>query len=392
MSTVDAAALQDLRQWLRIAVRTLTAALVFAAILGFARFSFGLLLPAIKADVPGTYGAYGFTAAANFAGYLAGTASVPFLLKAWHREHIWNNAALLLMAVGLFATALATSLPEVAAVRFAVGACSGVAAILTISLTMSGVPSRARGLVSGGIWAGGSVGVGICGALINPHAHLSWRLQYAVLAALTFLATLAFAAWRMDGARAAPKASRINLVGSSALFRRIIAAYALFGFGYIVYMVYATPYWLKSGLQGGNVAEAWIVFGAGGVLGAIAWGRFFDRFRSPLVLSVALITCACGVLLNVPFAAGMAIFGIPAIVSVLAREISNDAAYTQVLSALTVSFGIGQSAGPLAAGSIIDRIGLPAGIPIAATPILLAAGLASGRRLTNYHADSAEGI
>lgn len=361
------------RPSLAIAVRTVTAAMVFAAILGFARFSFGLLLPAIKLEIPGTYAAYGLMAAANFAGYLAGTATVPFLLKMWHREHLWNSAALLLIAAGMFATAMAATLPEVAALRFAVGACSGVAAILTISLAMSGVPARLRGLVSGGIWAGAGLGIGISGALISPDAHLTWRLQYAVMAALTIVAMLAFLAWRIDESSAAPKVPVIKPVRKERAFWRLNVAYALFGFGYIVYMVYASPYWLGTGLKHSAVAQSWIIFGAGGALGAIAWGRIFDRFRSPLIFSVALIMCACGAVLNVPFIAGVGIFGIPAIVSALAREMSDDAAYANVLSALTVSFGIGQIAGPLAAGTIIDRFGLQAGIPMAAAPILLAA-------------------
>lgn len=365
----------------RIALRTVAAAAVFAAILGFSRFSFGLLLPAIKVQLPGSYAMYGFVAAANFAGYLIGTAAVPLLLRRWKNERVWNAVALVAMAAGMFATSLAATLTQVAALRFMVGVCSGVAAILTITLALSGVHARMRGLVSGGIWSGASIGLGICGALIDPHAGLDWRFQYAAMAVLSLFAILLFIAWPMERAHAASNVSTIPRVRWSGFLSRLLLAYALFGFGYIVYMVYTSAFLLRSGVSGSAVAQSWIVFAVGGTVGALAWGRIFDRFRSPFVLGAALAACACGVAFNAPFIAGMAIFGTPTIVSALARDIAGEAAYAKALSLLTAAFGVGQMAGPLGAGVAIDRAGLAAGVPIAAAPLLLAATLVCARHV-----------
>lgn len=363
----------------RIVIRTAAAAAVFAAILGFSRFSFGLLLPAIKGELRGSYAAYGLVASANFAGYLAGTVAVPKLLKAWNNARVWNAASLAAMASAMLATSLAATLSEVTALRFVVGACSGIAAILTIALTLDGVQPRVRGLVSGGIWAGGGLGLGICGALVDPHAHLGWRVQYAAMAALSFAAVAVFAVLPMDRATVAatPSAQGWRWSGFSS---RLALAYALFGFGYIIYMVYASAYLLTSGMQPSALASAWIAFGLGGAAGALFWGRLFDRFSSPFVLAAALLACAAGVVFNVPFVTGMAVFGTPTIVSALARSIASDESYAKVLSMLTASFGIGQIAGPLGAGFVIDRAGLASGIPITAAPLVLAATLVCWHR------------
>lgn len=359
----------------RIALRTLTAAAVFAAILGFSRFSFGLLLPAIKSELSGSYAAYGVVAAANFGGYLTGTAVVPLLLRASRNARVWNAASLFLMALSMFATAFAATLAQVAILRFIVGVASGIAAILTIALVMNGVKERARGLVSGGIWAGGAVGLATCGALIDPHAHLGWRFQYAIMAGFSVAAILAFVAVPMNQLRLAGGSSNTNSTRWNWFCSRLAIAYGLFGFGYIVYMVYASAYFLRAGAEGTLVASSWVAFGLGGAIGAVLWGKVFDRFRSPLVLASALIVCASGVIFHIPFLTGMAVFGTPAIVSALARDIAGEQSYAKVLSMLTASFGFGQVVGPLSAGLVIDRAGLAAGIPIAAAPLVLAATL-----------------
>lgn len=359
----------------RVAIRTAAAAAVFAAILGFSRFSFGLLLPAIKAELRGSYSAYGLIASANFAGYLAGTLVVPRLLKAWSDARIWNGASLVVMAVAMFATSLAATLSEVTVLRFIVGICSGIAAILTIALTLNGVEPRIRGFVSGGIWAGGGLGLGICGAFVDPHAHLGWRVQYAAMAAISLAAIVAFVALPMDRIKSAVALPSAQIRRWSGLSSRLAVAYALFGFGYIVYMVYASAYLLGSGMPASALASAWMLFGLGGAIGALLWGKLFDRFPSPLVLACALLVCACGVIFNVPFITGMAVFGTPTIVSALARNIAGDESYTKMLSLLTASFGIGQIAGPLGAGFVIDRTGLASGIPVTAAPLVLAATL-----------------
>ncbi|MBV9231128.1 MAG: hypothetical protein JOZ18_17590, partial [Chloroflexi bacterium] len=55
------------------------AAASFAAIVGFSRISYGLLLSSIRADLRGAYSLYGLVNTANFVGYLLGTLALPLL-------------------------------------------------------------------------------------------------------------------------------------------------------------------------------------------------------------------------------------------------------------------------------------------------------------------------
>lgn len=363
-----------------LALRTIAGGCVFAAILGFSRFSFGLLLPPLMHEMHGPYGAYGAIAGANFAGYLLGTAAIELLLKTRDDIRFWNAAALVGMGFAMLATAGSTTLWQIGMLRFLVGLCSGIGAILTITIALDGVAEHLRGLVSGGIWAGGGLGVAVCGALVNPHAHFGWRAQYTLMATATLATVIAFAAFRVSRKRSNTYSTGAAAFHWNVTLLRLAAAYALFGFGYIVYMVYASSYRLHTGQSASAVAFSWLVFGAGGAAGALVWGKIFDRYRSPLTLCAALALCAFGVIADLPFLTGMAVFGTPAIVSALARDVANDAAYTKVLSRLTACFGVGQIAGPLGAGFVIDHAGLGAGIPMTAAPLIIAAMAACVRR------------
>ena len=53
----------------------LWAACSLATILGFSRLSYGLLLPALRADLGGSYGVYGTHGTVNFVGSLYGSVS-----------------------------------------------------------------------------------------------------------------------------------------------------------------------------------------------------------------------------------------------------------------------------------------------------------------------------
>lgn len=356
-----------------LALRTIAAASVFAAILGFSRFSFGLLLPALMHELQGTYGAYGVIAAANFLGYVVGTAAVPLLLKRKNDARLWNAAALCAMALAMLLTSLGTALWQVGVLRFTVGVCSGVGAILTLSIALEGVAPRLRGLVSGGIWAGGGLGLAIAGALVDPHAAFTWRTQYALMAGASLLAAAAFSIFRAARPVQRNASSGHASFTWNAQLRRLAAAYGLFGFGYIVYMVFASSYRLHAGDSASALSLSWVAFGLGGAAGAIVWGKVFDFKPSPLTLCAALTIGAIAVLVNVPFMSGMSVFGTPAIVSALVRNAAGEHGYAQALSALTVCFGIGQIAGPLGAGFVIDHAGLSAGVSMTAVPLALAA-------------------
>src|SRR5579863_2996498 len=74
-------------------------AAAMAVDIGFSRTSFGLLLPAIKRDLAGSYGVYGWVASANFAGYLLGTIALLVLLRHLRSRESATVLSLVLLAI-----------------------------------------------------------------------------------------------------------------------------------------------------------------------------------------------------------------------------------------------------------------------------------------------------
>ncbi|MBO0795902.1 MAG: YbfB/YjiJ family MFS transporter, partial [Ktedonobacteraceae bacterium] len=139
------------------------AAASLAAIVGFSRISYGLLLPSIQANLGGTYSAYGMVSTANFAGYLLGTLVVPLLLTRLRKQIMLNSAALLLMDGAMIGSALSLNLVQLSIWRFLVGFFSAIALVLTLSLALERVVPQTRGRASGIIWMGASLGVSVSG-------------------------------------------------------------------------------------------------------------------------------------------------------------------------------------------------------------------------------------
>src|SRR3989442_8095089 len=144
------------------------AAASFAAIIGFSRISYGLLLPSIRADLRGAYSVYGLVSTANFVGYLLGTLVIPLLIARYRDLLKLNSGALLLMNGTIIASALSFNLLQLSVWRFLIGFFSSVALVLTLSLTLERVRPEERGRASGIVWMGASLGEVISGLIAPP--------------------------------------------------------------------------------------------------------------------------------------------------------------------------------------------------------------------------------
>ena len=244
------------RQAARLLRLNLLAAAAFGAILGFARLSYGLLLPSIQADLHGSYAALGLVGSANLAGTLLGTLAVPLLLLRVLDRRRLNLVSLLSLSVTLAVAATSADVPQLAVWRFLTGLASGPAAVLTIALTLERSPLDRRGAASGLIWTGGAaglVGSALLGPLLEaaPHLH-AWRLAWPGMALVGLAAGLAL--HRALGtpptpsslAPDAPRRLASDPAGNDAglsLWRRPLAwlTMSYFGFGasYIIYFTFA---------------------------------------------------------------------------------------------------------------------------------------------------------
>jgi len=370
--------------WTRVAA----AAACFAAIMGFSRLAYGVLVPAIQHSLGGGYALYGAIGAANLFGYFIGTLGAA-KLAARHDRAQSNAGALVAMCAAMAASALVRDPLQLGILRFAVGVASGVALALTLSLAVEGVSPARRGLAAAIVWGGGALGIALVGA-VPVGWSTQWRFQWLAMA-LAGVACAAVFAWLTS--RSGPVApARAQQSGGGSVFGRaylpLTLAYFAFGFGYIDLVTFLGASLSRThGLPPGT---AWIVLGTTGVAGAAVWGPVVDRFRSGLPVAAACGLCALGALLLAlgsasaafigSLAVGVSFIGVPAMVGALVQQREHPTHYAGTFALITAVLACGQVVGPLAGGFAAERLGTPAALYVAAAALALAASLASAYR------------
>jgi len=411
---------------------TLWAAAAFAVILGFSRLSYGLVLPALRANLHGSYGVFGLVGSANLGGYLLGMLLIPILLNHIHDRRRLNTLALLALSVTLIVSALSVSLIDLALWRLLIGVWSAFATVLTITLTLERVVPAERGQASGVLWMGGSAGLVVSGALaplvIGAGLPGAWRLLWVGMGMVGLITTWGVRrslrrdssrpplrglmrredgsvdATRVGGERRADsqpdRASTEWRSGLSQLLHpsRLLAltlAYFAAAFAYIIYFTFVIALVIHQGLPPLLAGLVWSLAGIGGVIGSLGWGRAIDRWPSGFILAMALalgavgaVTALSGQLAIESFGAfliGMGSFGAPTIVTALLKRAVPGEGYATSLSLMTAIFSVGQLIGPIVAGMVVDAEGLALGTASAALLFSCATLLAAGYGVRQRH-------
>lgn len=352
----------------------------FAVNLGFSRFSYGVVLPALHREFPASYGAFGVVNSVNLGAYLLGTVLAPFVV----RDERWCGRAYvistLLVGIGLAGSAAVHDLAALAAWRALIGFTSAIAIVSTTVITFARVVPANRGRASTAMWAGLALGVAAAGP-IEPFTigdpALSWRIVWLAMAVLAPIAAGGFslAARRVDPLpHGEPtKGGESFALSSLADPRRYLfldLAYLAFGVGYIAYATFAVALFRAHGVPAGGIGLAWTLIGLCGVAGAYAAGKLLDSHHKDRVLAASLAFGAVGSAFAATSSLGGALasavlFGIgmpvtPAAITAIIRRRSSARSYPASYSAVTSLLCIGQFLGPLAVGPFVDRFGLGA--------------------------------
>lgn len=363
--------------------------------MGVGRFAYTPLLPGLREALDWPLSQAGDVASANYLGYVIGALAAAGIANR-QRQYRW-------LAVAALASALTTAAGAVLDSNFGwllLRAASGVASAFVLVL---GTAIVSRRLLAAGrpalaaVYFGG-VGVGIVFSValieLGEAAALSVFGQWASLGGICVL--FAIAALVLLGARqagdsraqdgpapapvddSAPTLEAPRAATRAALVRLIIA-YGLFGFGYVVTATFIVQ--MARDLPGARLAEplSWLAVGLCAIPSTAFWQWLAGRTGTWRALRIAFLTEAVGVLLAgygggvLALAGGGALLGgtfvgITALGLAAARRIAPLRA-DQVMGWMTAAFGIGQWIGPAAAGRLAEASGS------FALPSLLAAGL-----------------
>lgn len=361
----------------RVIAATLT--LVPFTSIGLARFAYGLVLPEMRDDLSWSYFDAGVVTTGNAAGYLVGAA-----LGAWmaRRYGEWWVVVVGVAGMGLTlaATAAVSSLLLITMFRSFAGLFGGWAfvagSIRAAQLSKRGAPSALVWYPAG---AGMAVVVTAGGQAVIDATVGGWRVSWLALGGLG-LASAVLLAVVVPSAEyeAAPQRS-----GVAAREKRLELSYGLFGLGYISYVTFVVAY-VKSGESSLPATVFWAVLGVASVVAAFLWPPLFARHSAGAMYPLTLAICALGVLaiivsrssvgaLGSAVLVGGSFLAVVSGVTASARDRVPPDGWGSAIGWLTVTFGAGQTLGPLLGGALGDSdAGLRLGL--GASAVILGAG------------------
>jgi predicted MFS family arabinose efflux permease len=380
----------------------LALALGAAVSLGITRFAYGLLLPAMRADLGWSYTLAGGMNTANALGYFLGALISPALIRC-HGPVVllWTGA--LLASVFMVLSGFFVDPGPLLLQRLLAGIASAVVFIaggLLAARLGARNPQRA-GLLLGIYYGGTGLGI-VASALVVPwlleltqaDAH-GWRWSWWALAALCTLAS-AVLMWpaKVMAGWDTPIAVQGQALRHFALrdFGYGLAAYTCFGVGYIGYMTFVVALLRAQGSSTLAVTVFYALLGAAVMASSRIWAGLLDRYRGGQAL--ALLNALLGVATLLPaltqnavvvLASGLLFGGVflsvVASTTALVRHNLPPAAWAAGISAFTTVFAAGQIIGPTVVGWIADgRGGLAQGLVFSATALWLGALLATRQK------------
>ena len=360
-----------------------------AVAVGFARFAYALILPAMKTDLDLNYAQAGWLNTANALGYLLGALLTIFFVAGLGNRRLFISG-LWLTTLALVSNGLTHDFYLLTLFRFLAG--FGAAGAFICGGVLSGVLGT-RAIVI--FFSGVGVGMLVSGAL------LPWLFDYGGAAAWPW-AWVAIAAVCIPLSLAAVSASRgitePSAAGTSAAWPwrpclPAFTAYFLFGLGYIAYMTFIVAWLNLSPIQTMSLAAMslaamtsimWTLLGIMTLLAPLLWHRIFNGRHDGLPMAASMAVLAVGAALPLAFPTtvgvwasaalvGSSVFMVPSAATGFVKTNLPKPAWGSALAVATSLFALGQTIGPVAAGWVSDLSGsLSTGL--AASAAILVAG------------------
>lgn len=381
-----------------------------AVSLGITRFAYGLLLPAMRADLLWSYTLAGAMNTFNAVGYLLGALVTPWLLRR-------STPARLLVVGSLLASAFMagsgffTDAPSLLVQRLLAGAASALVFIAggLLAARLGALAPKHMGLLLGLYYGGTGLGIVLSAVLVPamlqaasgvPHgwAWAWWALAAACLGATCVLAWVGRPASRLvqlliSSTTVAPQATAQRLFKWRD-FAPSLAGYTLFGMGYIGYMTFVVALLKEQGTSAEAITGFYALLGVAVVASSRIWAGLLDHYKGGQALAILNALLGCATVLPALTSAwplvllsgvmfGGVFLSVVASTTALVRHNLPQSQWAAGISAFTIVFAAGQIVGPTVVGWIADgrgagndQAGLQRGLIFSAAALLLGAVVA----------------
>ena len=363
--------------------------IALAAALGIGRFVYTPILPPMVEALGFTKSTAGLIASANFLGYLIGALLVAAPILGGTRR-VWLLGALAMSAITTGAMGLTNNVAVFVVLRFVGGAASAFVLVLSSTLVLERLAQAGRAGLSALCFAGVGIGIAVSAVLVAAmlRAGQSWQALWLASGALSLAAaTTVGVLLRTDSTPARRNGQEIRSASPNLL--RLIAAYGLFGFGYVITATFLVAIVRAAPTVRSLEPVIWCVFGLAAAPSVALWTRIATSVGASRAFALACLVEAIGVAATVIWQTGPGIFlsavlvggtfmGLTALGLMRARTLAAGAP-RRILAYMTGAFGTGQIIGPAFAGVLSDWLGNFTVPSIAAVIALIVAALLARR-------------
>ena len=362
-------------------------ALTAAVAQSFGRFTFGVLLPAIRDDLDLSNTVAGSLATVNVAAYLAGTLIVASASSRF-RLLVVMRTGMVLAVAGLSLAAISPGTVTLAAGLLLAGlggALTWIPAPVVAAAALA--PERramAIGILASGMGAGVVFSGQLAGFVRSTMGDSSWRTVYAVQSVIGVVVVAA--AWLLVRHRQDRPSTKAGLGGFNVLRRMpgwlpYTVAFTAFGLMYLLVVAFLTTRLEDdSGWTSSQASLAFTLLGVAMVFGGPLFIVVAQRTGPRRALAAAFgawalatTTILAGWLpttLAAAVAVGLLFSAMPTLFTVYVVNNTTPEDYGPSFAAATFAFGVAQMISPQLGGSLADAAG-------SFTPVfLLSAGLA----------------
>ncbi|MBB4004484.1 YbfB/YjiJ family MFS transporter [Aurantimonas endophytica] len=336
--------------------------LTLAVVMGVGRFLYTPLLPLMQRDYGFGPDIAGIIAAANFAGYLAGSILASFVPAGPARRRALQ-LGLVASVTTTIGMGLTDDLPAWLVLRGISGLASAFAMIAAAGMIAEALARIGAEARLGWVFGGVGTGIAVSGLLVHtasPALDASGLWIAAGLACLPLVPVII--AEVRD--RQLPALSRApdprRRVPRPLPFWPLLVNYTCEGLGYSVFATFIVAI-VKSrpGLE--DMGDwVWIMAGLAGLPSCLVWSRIAERIGFAAALACAYVAQILGVMLPVlsgsaPAAllAALLFGGTFMAITVLTMPLGRHGLGGRGFAVLTAGFGLGQMLGPLVAGFLV---------------------------------------
>lgn len=368
---------------LRLALAGMVA---LAVAMGIGRFVYTPILPGMMEELHLTPADAGWIASANYLGYLIGALAAAGNW-AHGRERMLMFASLAASAVLAGLMGLNETIAAFLLIRFLAGLASAFVMVFMASIVFGHLAAAGRSDLQALHFGG--VGLGIAGSstllavLVTEHA--GWAAGWLWSGAISAVGLVVVALLAGSATTASGVASREPALPKDRSLAKMILAYGLFGFGYVVTATFLVAIVRQGG--GGRVFEAtvWMVAGLAGFPSIWFWQKLVGRIGLYAAYAVSCLVEVVGVVASVavtgsvgPLLAGVLLGGTFIAITALGLQAARQLAPRaprRIFAVMTAAFGLGQIVGPIAAGLLAKASGNYVLASVMAAIALLASGV-----------------